>query len=427
MAIHPDPHPLELPDRDQDWLPWVEERAATGLAEARAHAARLVEEAPGDPAALHRWNEVEVALGDVLALTSLMGAVHPDPAVTEAAERREVEARELAGDLRRDDAVFARLDAVDASALDPAAARVLEHALRSLRRAGVALDGPDRERLRGLDRRADELGQRFQRTVREGRLVTRVPAASLDGLPEDYRASHRPGDDGLVEVSTDYPDTLPFLTHSRDADARREVARSAHRVGWPDNDVVLSELLRVRQERARLVGYADWPTYDAEVKMVGTGAAIPAFLEDVAAATEVAGRAELAELEQVARDAGEEPVVDHSSWRHLTETLKRQRFGVDSQEVRRYLDAGRVREGLLGVTGRLFGLRYDPVDAPTWHDEVHTYDVVDQATGQRLGRVHLDLHPRPRKYNHAAQFTLVSGLRDRRLPEAPWCATSRAA
>jgi thimet oligopeptidase len=79
--------------------------------------------------------------------------------------------------------------------------------------------------------------------------------------------------------------------------------------------------------------------------------------------------------------------------------------------------AAKVREGLLDVTGRLFGLVYTPVEAPTWHAEVTSYDVALAENGQRLGRIHLDLHPRSRKYNHAAQFTLVSGVLGRQLPE----------
>jgi thimet oligopeptidase len=74
-----------------------------------------------------------------------------------------------------------------------------------------------------------------------------------------------------------------------------------------------------------------------------------------------------------------------------------------------------VRAGLLEVTGRLFDLEYVEVDEHTWHDDVASYDVLRD--GERLGRIHLDLHPRPGKYNHAAQFDLVPGIRGRQLPE----------
>lgn len=411
-----DLQPLPLPASDEAWAPWTHGQARQGLAATTAAVAAVRDAEPGDPVALQHWNDAEIALAGVLSLTSLLGAVHPEAAVREAAEAHELEARSLATDIGLDTEVHARLAALDAQALDPAARRVLADALRSFRRAGVDREESVRERVRALDRRAQELGQAFARAIRDGRRTTRVPADALAGLPEDYRESHPPGEDGLVEVSTDYPDTLPVLTHCRDAAVRRQVAHTMLNIAWPDNEPVLSELLAVRHERATLLGYADWPSYDAEVKMIGEGDRIPAFVDRVAEAADAPGRRDLDALLELARAEGEE-VVDFSSWRHHLETLRRERFDVDTQEVRRYLDAGKVRAGLLEVTGRLFGLRYEQVDAPTWHPEVTTYDVRLDDDGTLLGRVHLDLHPRPHKYNHAAQFSLVPGVRDRQLPE----------
>ncbi|WP_445258222.1 M3 family metallopeptidase [Nocardioides aurantiacus] len=410
-----DLQPLALPADAAAWLPWTDAQARDGLAAATDGLADLRAAAPGDPVALQHWNDVGIALSGVLSVVSLLGAVHPDAAVRDAAEAHELEARRFATDVYLDATVHARLAALDADALDAPARRVLTDALRAFRRAGVDRDEATRERVRTLDARAQELGQAFSRAIRDGRRTTRVPAAALAGLPEDYLAEHPAAADGLVEVSTDYPDTLPVLTHARDPEVRRQVARTMHDVAWPENDAVLAELLTARRERATLLGYADWPSYDAEVKMIGEGDRIPAFVDRVADAADAPGRRDLDALLTLARAEGED-VVDFSSWRHHLETLRRERFDVDTQEVRRYLDAGKVRAGLLEVTGRLFGLRYEPVDAPTWHPEVTTHDVLLD-DGTPLGRIHLDLHPRPNKYNHAAQFSLVPGVRDRQLPE----------
>ena len=293
---------------------------------------------------------------------------------------------------------------------------MLEDALRDFRRSGVDRDDETRERLRDLNRRESELAQAFSRGIRDGRRTTSVPATALEGLPEDYVAEHPEDDQGQVEISTDYPETLPFLTHARDPAARRAVAHSFLNLGWPDNEVVLAELLEVREEKAQLLGYDDWPSYDAELKMIGEGPKIPEFIDQMTSASDAAGRREIEQLLGYARDEGED-VIDFSNWRHYVEALKRDRYGVDSQEVRRYFDFAKVRRGLLDVTGRLFGLVYTQVDAPTWHADVASYDVALAENGQRLGRIHLDLHPRSRKYNHAAQFTLVQGVLGRQLPE----------
>ncbi|MGH3445289.1 MAG: M3 family metallopeptidase, partial [Nocardioidaceae bacterium] len=109
-----------------------------------------------------------------------------------------------------------------------------------------------------------------------------------------------------------------------------------------------------------------------------------------------------------------------------TEVLRRENFEVDAQRVRTYFEFAKVRRGLLEVTSRLFDVEYVEVpNATTWHRDVATYDVL--AGGQRLGRIHLDLHPRKGKYSHAAQISLVSGITDRQLAEGVLvCNFSRA-
>jgi thimet oligopeptidase len=410
-----DPQPLELPTHEDAWLEWVTERAQQGLASAGAEVAALKDAPAGDLTILQLWNDAGIALGDVFAISSLMSVVHPDAAVIEAAEGFQIEARSFSTDLHLDAGVFAQLSSLEDAPLEADARRVLDDALRDFRRAGVDRDEATRERVRELSRRASELSQTFSRVIRDGRRTTSVPAAALAGLPEDYVAEH-PAVDGFVEISTEYPDTLPFLTHSRDPEQRRRVSHTAHSIGWPENDAVLAELLEVREEKAALLGYADWPSYDAEVKMIGEGRRIPEFIDELAGTAEEAGSRELEELREQARTEGED-VIDFSNWRHHAEAIKRERFGVDTQEVRRYFEAAKVRQGVLDVTGRLFGLDYEPVAAPAWHPEVSSYDVRLTDDRRLLGRIHLDLHPRPRKFNHAAQFTLVPGVLGRQLPE----------
>jgi thimet oligopeptidase len=406
--------PLALPTRDEDWAGWLEERGRGSLRTAGDQVAALKTAEAGDVAVLELWNDASISLANASAVTSLLSSVHPDAAVIELAEEIEIEMRRFANDLLLDREVFDQLSSLTEDDLDAAARRVLRDALRSFRRSGVDLDEETRERLRELNERETELSQAFSRNIRDGRRTAYVAPESLEGLPEDFVAEHQPGEDGRVAITTEYPDVIPFMTYSRDAEARRAVAMEYFNLAYPVNEEVLHDLLALRREKANLVGYADWPDYDAEVKMIGKGAAIAEFIDQIAADAEEAGKRERAVLaERGAQDGITD--IDLASWRYCFEAVKRERYGVDAQEVRRYFDFAKVHQGLLDVTGRLFGLVYEPVDAPTWHEEVTSYDV--HLDGELLGRIHLDLHPRDRKYNHAAQFDLVSGVRDRQLPE----------
>ncbi|MCX6396487.1 MAG: Zn-dependent oligopeptidase [Propionibacteriales bacterium] len=403
---------LAFPAGTEDWAGWLEQRSRGSLADAESHVARL--KTTSGVAVLQCWNDAAISIGNASAVTGLLSSVHPDPAIIDLAEAIEVEVRRFSSELMMDREVFDQLSALAPEDLDGPARRVLADALRSFRRAGVDRDEATRTELRILNERQTELSQAFGRNIRDGRRSIEVDPASLAGLPADFVADHPVDENGRVTITTEYPDVHPFLTFSTDPDARRAVANEYFNLAWPENEGVLADLLALRRDKAQLLGYPDWPAFDAEVKMIGSGPAIADFIDRIAADSETAGRRDLAILaERGARDGIEE--IDQSNWRYCFEAVKREQYGVDAQAVRRYFDFGRVHQGLLDVTARLFGLTYVPVAAPTWHPDVTTYDV--HLDGELLGRIHLDLHPRERKYNHAAQFDLVPGVRDRQLPE----------
>jgi len=307
--------------------------------------------------------------------------------------------------------------ATSADGLDPESARLREHVLRDFRRSGVDRDDATRERLRTISERLTELDQEFSRIVRDDTRSIRVRPGQLAGLPQDFVDAHPPGEDGLVELTTDYPDLIPVRTFVADPQVRLDLTVASLNRGWPAADAVLQELVDLRHEYATLLGYRGWPDYDAEVKMIRTGAAIAEFIDRIAAGADARARRDYDTL--LARARREDPdrrTLARSDVMYYEELVRRERYQVDAQEVRRYFDFPAVRGGLLQVTGRLFGIEYrDVPDAPRWHPDVSVHDVVRD--GVVLGRIYLDLHPRPNKYKHAAQFDLVPGVHGVQLPE----------
>ena len=405
--------PLDLPETD--WEAWVADRTESQL----ARATELVEAAkqgPRDASALSIWNDINIALGNAFAVASLMSNVHPDEAVRNRAEAAEQAASRLLTEIGLDRDLFEVLDAVDPSELDDAGRRVLSLTLRDFRRAGVDQDDDVRDRLRKLNERETEVGQTFAKNIRDSVRTIRIEPERLDGLPADYIEAHPPGEDGLVTITTEYPDYVPFMTFAKDREARAALLHEFRNRAWPENDAVLAELLKLRDEHAKLLGYADWPSYDAEVKMIGKGDAIPEFIDRISDAAEEPGKRDIAVLlARLQQDHPEVETIDGRDGSFYAEVIRRENFDVDAQQVRTYFDFQKVRAGLLDVTGRLFGIEYVPVDVPVWHEDVASYDVMRD--GERLGRIHLDLHPRAGKYGHAAQFDLVPGIRGRQLPQ----------
>lgn len=406
--------PLHLPGSG-DWLAWVGERTEGQLAEARRHVAEV--KAGGD-GVLAAWNRAETAIANADAV-ALWAEVHPDEAVRERADELSQEVQKYVTELGQDRELFAVFDALPADGLDADARRALEHTLRDFRRAGVDRDDATRDRLRELSETGVRLSQDFGRNIRDDVRSVRLEPERLAGLPDDYREAHPADEDGLVTITTDYPDLVPFMTFGSDGEARHELALAQNNVAWPANDQVLQDLLAVRRETASLLGYGSWPDFDSEVKMIGTGQAIEDFIERIsAAAVERAGEDVAVLLERKRADDGDADTVTTYDSRYYAELVRREQYDVDGQVVRTYFPFEQVRQGLLDVTGRLFGLEWSPVsreDAGTWHEEVASYDV--GLGGRRIGRIHLDLHPREGKFKHAAQFDMVKGVAGDQLPE----------
>ncbi|MBD3916535.1 Zn-dependent oligopeptidase [Nocardioides hwasunensis] len=407
---------MDLPGAG-DWLAWVGERCEGALADA-VREVDTVKAGGSATEVLAAWNCAETAIANADAV-ALWAEVHPDAAVRDRADELSQQVQKYVTELSLDRDLYAVFAGLAAEGLDADATRVLEHTLRDFRRSGVDRDDATRDRLRELSEQGVRLSQDFGRNIRDDVRSIRVAPERLAGLPDDYRAAHEPDDDGLVTLTTDYPDLVPFMTFGADREARRELTLAANNVAWPANDQVLQDLLAVRRETADLLGYDSWPDYDTEVKMIGSGRAVADFIDRIsAAAVDRAGEEVVVLRDRLRVDEPAADTVTTYDSRYYGELVRREQYDVDGQVVRTYFPFEQVRQGLLDVTGRLFGLEWtsvDRADAGTWHDDVASYDV--GLEGRHIGRIHLDLHPREGKFKHAAQFDMVKGIAGVQLPE----------
>ena len=413
---------LPLPD-DATAEEWMRSYGESGITRARTLVEGLLVEPPADTvAALRQWDEVSVQLGNVAAIGSLLGNVHPDEAVRTTAEKAEQDVMRMLTELSLDRGLYEVFAGLTVDGLDDQAARLLTKVLRDFTRAGVDQDDDTRARITAINGRLTELDQEFSKVTRDDVRTIRIAPERLAGLPQDFIDSHPADGDGLVTITTDYPDAVPTRMFAHDQDVRRDMTTVFLQRGWPDAEPLLNEMFALRHEVANLVGYPDWAAYDADVKMIKEGTAIPAFIDKISDAATGPMERDLAILgERYRQDFPAATRIPGFDASYYEELVRKEQYDVDSQRVRTYFDFDKVRQGLLDVTGRLFGLRYAMVpDATVWHDEVTAYDVLGaQTDGEEavLGRIYLDLHPREGKYKHAAQFTVTDGVAGRQLPE----------
>ena len=363
-------------------------------------------------------NNLWIVLDRGINTAGLYRSVHPDPSVRNQADHYEQEYSKIVTNIGLSKGVYEAVSAVDVRREDAVTQHYVDHVLRDFRRAGVDKDEATRERIRNLKDELVQVGQAFDKNIREDvRHITVRDATALAGLPPDYVDNHKPDAQGGITISTDYPDYLPFMSYAHNDAARLELYRVFRQRGYPSNEPVLKELLQKRYELAQLLGYKTWADYITEDKMIKTAPAAQAFIDKITAVAKP--RADHDYNELLTRLRQELPDAQQvGDWQKtfIEEIVKRENYKFDAQAARQYLPFGRVRQGLFDMTSKMFGVTYKKVDVPVWHESVEAYDLLEN--GHAIGRFFLDLHPRPDKYKHAAAFPIRSGVLNTQLPEA---------
>jgi thimet oligopeptidase len=368
---------------------------------------------------LRPYDDVALELDAVSSQAGLIQAVHPDEAARQTAERISQKASALATQLSLDRGVYDAINGLDVGRADPETKYYVQRTLRDFRLAGVDKDEATRKRIRELRDELVLVGQDFDRNIRtDVRTVTATNAGELNGLPADYIARHKPDASGAIALSIDYPDSLPVFSYAKNEDLRKRMYMEFNNRAYPKNIEILDKMISKRAELARLLGYSDWANYITADKMVGSAAKASDFIERIIAASgPKAEREYQMVLKRKQQDVPGATVVNGWESNYYSELVRNASYNFDSQSIRPYFPFDRVKQGLLDITSTLFGVTYRPLkDAPVWDRSVEAYEMLEN--GRLVGRFYLDMHPRPNKYNHAAQFGIRTGVAERQIPEA---------
>jgi thimet oligopeptidase len=374
--------------------------------------------APRDTvAALEIFDDAAALLANAAGRSAITTNSHPDEALRNASQTCETEVEKANTEINLDRGVYDVVASLDLGKQDAATRQYVSHLLRDFRRAGVDRDEATRTQVLALKQELTQIGQEFGRNIREDMRTVELALKELAGLPEDYVRAHSAGPNGKVRITTDYPDYIPFMTYAKSAKARETLWRVYRQRGYPKNLDTLSRLLSKRHELATLLGYPSWAAYTTEDKMIRSDKAAAEFIEKITTVSTARAKSDYDTL--LARKRKDNPkatTVDPWDQQYLEDRVKAEQYSFDSQSVRPYLEYTRVRDGVLDITSRMFGITYKRVpDAQVWHPDIETYDVYEGST--LLGRIFLDMHPRENKYKHAAQWDLASGKAGKTLPE----------
>lgn len=415
----------ELPDyagiRAEDVAPAL----ASALETCRTGLARLLENPqPTFATLVEPFEALQHGLSRVFAPVSHLNAVANSEALREAYNASLPLLAEYNAEVGQNRALFEayeRIQAREGDRLDTARQRVLAHALREFRLAGVHLAPADQARYKELMQRLATLQARFEEHVLDAtRAWSHYVADDADvaGLPEPLRERARAaaaarGESGF-RFSLDYPSYAAVLAHADSAELRRSyytawttrASDQGPQAGQFDNTPVMAEILALRHEVARLLGYPSYAELSLATKMVTDPARVIAFLEQLADRYLPGARAELSELE---RHAGR-PLAPWDI-AYYAEKLRIARFDVSEERLRPWFPLPRVLDGLCAVAQRLYGITIrERAGVSVWHPDARYY-TVQASDGSEIGGFYADFYARDQKRGGAWMGELGSRLR----------------
>jgi oligopeptidase A len=306
---------------------------------------------------------------------------------------------------------------MDHDSLSPIQQRYVKKTLDDFRRHGAELDETGKQALRRIDQALSERTTLFSQNVLDSTNAFEiyVDESRISGLPESALAMAR--ESATARGQTGYrftlqaPSVTPVLNYADDAALREQVwtAFNQRGRGKYDNVPLLKEILTLRSEKARLLGFKDFSDLVTHDRMAKTGEHAAAFVEDLKLKTQAAYRKENEELLAFRRSLEGPDAPELKPWDvgYYAEKQRQALYDFDEEQLRPYFSADRVLKGAFDLATSLYGVTFEPASLPVWHDSVKSHRIVDRS-GRELGFFYTDLYPRESKRDGAWMHGLVA-------------------
>ncbi len=383
--------PFEIPPfaqiSDEDFGPALDE----ALAKARANIAAIV----ADPQAPDFANTIEALELSDQPLNRVLSVFY-NIAGADSTPRREELQRSFApklaafsSEVAMNAGLFARVEDLwnrrDQLGLGDEQERVLMLTHRSFVRSGAKLAGTDRERLKDISSRLAVLGTEFGQNLLadERSWSLELSKDQLDGLPDFLlaaasAAAEEKGVKGHV-ITLSRSLVVPFLQFSTSRDLRCKAwtawaARGANG-GATDNRQIAAETLRLREEKARLLGYGSFAEFKLETEMAKRPEAVKDLLMQVWAPALESAEGDARILSNMMQDDGINGALEPWDWRYYSEKRRKSEHDLDEAALKPYFQLDRMIEAAFDCAGRLFGLAFRPIDAALYHPDARAWEV----------------------------------------------------
>lgn len=312
--------------------------------------------------------------------------------------------------------LFARVkavyDSVDRNILTTEQKTLLDKSYKGFVRNGALLNEEDKEKLRAIDTQLSVLSLQFNENVLAETNAYQLHITNEDdlaGLPEGAveaakNLAQQEGKEGYL-FTLDYPSYLPFVTYANNRELRKDITIAAGKKGFQNNEFnnekIVLDIVRLRNERANLLGYATHAHFVLEERMAQSPMKVMDFLNDLLAKAKPAAQKEFAELTAYAKQLDGIDQLEKWDGSYYSEKLKQERFNLDDEALKPYFKLENVLNGAFEVAQRLFDLHFIEVqNIDKYHEDVQTFEVKD-GKGNLVALFYADFFPRKGKRNGA--------------------------
>ena len=349
-------------------------------------------------------------LGRAWGIVGHLNAVVDTPELRAAYNENLPKVTEFWTELGQNLALFEKYKAIKASpeymTLSPARKKIVENALRDFRLGGAELPDDKKARFAEIQEKQAALSTRFSENVLDATNAYALVVdneADLAGLPDDIKqvaraAAEKDGKSGY-KFTLHFPSYFPILQYADQRELRATIYRAnvtkASELGekpeW-DNTQNIAEILKLRDEEAKLLGFHNYAEVSLVPKMAESPRQVIDFLEDLARRARPFAENDLAELRSFAKNELGLDKLEAWDVTYASEKLREKRYAFSEQEVKQYFPEPKVIEGLFRVVQTLFTVEIKPDSAPTWHKDVKFFRI--EKDGKLLGQFYLDLYAR---------------------------------
>lgn len=317
-------------------------------------------------------------------------------------------------DISMNPKLFERIKAVyenrNDAGLDDQQIRVVEKYYKDFERDGANLPVDQQDKLRAINGELAMLqiqfGENQLAEINKNFKLVIDNEADLAGLPESVIAAaaetaKTTGDDGKWVFTLAKPSLIPFIQYAQNRELREKIYRGYFMRGnndnANDNKQVVKDMVRLRAEKAKMLGFDNYAAYVIDENMAKTPENVDKFLLDLFNAALPVTKSDLAEMQKIADAEGGNFPLQSWDWWYYAEKLRKAKYDLDENELRPYLKLENVRDGMFAVANKLYGITFEKrTDLPVYEKDVETFEV-KEADGKHLGILYLDYFPRAGK------------------------------